>query len=271
MSPSIDNAKCVLVTGATSGIGRALALAIASLPSHPKVIGVGRRKDRLVELTEAGIDAEIFDVNADKAATKTFVEEMIKKYPEIDTLVLAAGIQREVHFKKEVDLEGKNIHAFHTIATEMHVNYFSILAIISFYMPHLLAKSVSGHPCLIAPVTSGLAYVPAPWIANYSASKAALHSLCSSLRVQLEDTSIGVIEISPPLVESELHDAEGTTGALSRFWMPLEEYTKETIEGLRRGVNVVCSGMSKNIYEKFEQPKEQIITEMAKRAATHSQ
>lgn len=65
--------------------------------------------------------------------------------------------------------------------------------------------------------------------------------------------------------------AEGTTGALSRFWMPLEEYTKETIEGLQRGVNVVCSGMSKNIYEKFEQPKEQIITEMAKRAATHSQ
>ncbi|KAJ4499797.1 hypothetical protein C8R41DRAFT_900171 [Lentinula lateritia] len=263
MSPSIDNAKCVLVTGATSGIGRALALAIASLPSHPKVIGVGRRKDRLVELTEAGIDAENFDVNADKAATKTFVEEMIKKYPEIDTLVLAAGIQREVHFKKDVDLEA--------VATEMHVNYFSILAIISFFIPHLLAKSVSGHPCLIAPVTSGLAYVPAPWIANYSASKAALHSLCSSLRVQLEDTSIGVIEISPPLVESELHDAEGTTGALSRFWMPLEEYTKETIEGLQRGVNVVCSGMSKNIYEKFEQPKEQIITEMAKRAATHSQ
>ncbi|KAF8829571.1 hypothetical protein HHX47_DHR3000959 [Lentinula edodes] len=219
MSPSIDNAKCVLVTGATSGIGRALALAIASLPSHPKVIGVGRRKDRLVGLTEAGIDAEKFDVNADKAATKNFVEEMIKKYPEIDTLVLAAGIQREVHFKKEVDLEA--------IATEMHVNYFSILTIISFFMPHLLAKS-------------------------------------------LEDTSIGVIEISPPLVESELHDAEGTTGALSQFWMPLEEYTKETMEGLQRGVNVVCSGMSKNIYEKFEQPKERIITEMAKRAATHS-
>ncbi|KAJ3813500.1 hypothetical protein F5876DRAFT_87031 [Lentinula aff. lateritia] len=241
MSPSIDNTKCVLVTGATSGIGRALALAIASLPSHLKVIGLGRRKDRLVGLAEAGIDAEIFDVNADKAATKTFVEEMIRKYPEIDTLVLAAGIQREVHFKTEVDLEA--------IATEMHVNYFSILTMISFFMPHLSAKSVSGHPCLIAPVTSGLAY--------------------------LEDTSIGVIEISPPLGEFGLTSydrklAEGTTGALSQFWMPLEEYTKETIEGLRRGVNVVCSGMSKSIYEKFEQPEEQIITKMAKRAATHS-
>ncbi|KAJ3995125.1 hypothetical protein F5050DRAFT_1808975 [Lentinula boryana] len=262
MAPSIDNSKCVLVTGATSGIGRALALAIAALPSHPKVIGVGRRKDRLAGLKDAGIDAEEFDVNADRVKTKDFVEEMIQKYPEIDTLVLAAGVQREVHFKKEVDLDA--------IATELHVNYFSILAMISFFMPHFMTKSASGQPCLIAPVTSGLAYIPAPWIANYSASKAALHSLCSSLRVQLEDTKIGVIEISPPLVESELHDAEGTTEALSKFWMPLSEYTKETIEGFQRGDNVVCNGMAKNAYEQFEKPKEQMVSEMAKRAATHS-
>ncbi|KAJ3984785.1 hypothetical protein F5890DRAFT_1514708 [Lentinula detonsa] len=262
MAPSIDNSKCVLVTGATSGIGRALALAIAALPSHPKVIGVGRRKDRLAGLKDAGIDAEEFDVNADRVKTKDFVEEMIQKYPEIDTLVLAAGVQREVNFKKQVDLDA--------IATELHVNYFSILAVISFFMPHFMTKSASGQPCLIAPVTSGLAYIPAPWIANYSASKAALHSLCSSLRVQLEDTKIGVIEISPPLVESELHDAEGTTEALSKFWMPLSEYIKETIEGFQRGDSVVCNGMAKNAYEQFEKPKEQMVSEMAKRAATHS-
>ncbi|KAJ3793172.1 hypothetical protein GGU11DRAFT_800764 [Lentinula aff. detonsa] len=83
MAPSIDNSQCVLVTGATSGIGRALALAIAALPSHPKVIGVGRRKDRLAGLKDAGIDAEEFDVNADRVKTKNFVEEMIQKYPEV--------------------------------------------------------------------------------------------------------------------------------------------------------------------------------------------
>ncbi|KAF9059537.1 hypothetical protein BDP27DRAFT_1195378, partial [Rhodocollybia butyracea] len=63
------------------------------------------------------------------------------------------------------------------------------------------------------------------------------------------------IEISPPLVESELHDAEGTTEKLSKFWMPLDAYTKETIEGLQRGDSVVSSGMAKFAYEKFEQPK----------------
>ncbi|KAJ3761614.1 hypothetical protein EV360DRAFT_37424 [Lentinula raphanica] len=262
MAPSITNSKCVLVTGATSGIGRALALVIAALPSHPKVIGVGRRKDRLAGLKESGLDIEEFDVNADKNTMKAFVERVVGKYPEIDTLVLAAGVQREVHFKKEIDIDA--------IATEMHVNYFSILTMISFFMPHLLKTAASGQSCLIAPVTSGLAYIPAPWIANYSASKAALHSLCSSLRVQLEDSNIGVVEISPPLVESELHDAEGTTEALSKFWMPLEEYTKQTIEGLQKGHDVVASGMAKNAYEKFEQPKEEMIREMGRRAATHS-
>lgn len=131
MSPSINNSKCVLVTGATSGIGRALALAIAALPSHPKVIGVGRRKDRLAGLKEAGLEGEEFDVGADRAATKTFVEQIIKKYPEvcrdlpssssitisyisqIDTIIFAAGVQREFHVKRGLDLDGEFV-SFHT-------------------------------------------------------------------------------------------------------------------------------------------------------------
>ncbi|KAF5377419.1 hypothetical protein D9757_009713 [Collybiopsis confluens] len=257
MSPSIDSAKCVLVTGATSGIGRALALAIAALPSRPRVVGVGRRKDRLEGLKEAGIEAEEFDIDTDRTSTQLFVETMVQKYPDIDTIILGAGIQREFNFKKEVDLE--------KIATEMHVNYMAVVTMISLFMPHLLAKAATGQPCIIAPITSGLAYVSAVWVPNYSASKAALHSFCNSLRVQLEDTGISVIEISPPLVESELHDVEGTTEALSKFWVPLGVYTKDTIEGLQRGDNVVCSGMAKMAYEKFEQPKEQIISDMAKR------
>ncbi|KAF9065120.1 hypothetical protein BDP27DRAFT_1393673 [Rhodocollybia butyracea] len=254
MAPSINNAKCVLVTGATSGIGRALALAIAALPSHPTVIGVGRRKDRLRELKEAGIEAEEFDVNTDRASMKGFVDEMIKKYPEIDMILLAAGIQREVHFKKEVNLD--------SIATELNINYMSVVAMITFFMPHFLSKAAAGQPCIIAPVTSGLAYIPAPWVVNYSASKAAVHSLCIALRA--------LSKISPPLVESELHDVEGTTDALSKFWVPIDAYTKEAIEGLQRGDDVVSSGFAKVAYEKFEKPKDGMVSEMAKRSATHS-
>lgn len=53
--PGIDDSKCVLVTGAASGIGRALALAIADLPTHPKIIAAGRRQDRLDELAKSNL------------------------------------------------------------------------------------------------------------------------------------------------------------------------------------------------------------------------
>jgi len=92
-----------------------------------------------------------------------------------------------------------------------------------------------------------------------------LHSLCISLRVQLEESNVSVIEISPPLVESELHDTEGTTEALSKFWVPLDVYTKDTIEGLQRGDSVVCSGIAQTSYEKYEKEKEQVASDMAKR------
>lgn len=47
---------------------------------------------------------------------------------------------------------------------------------------------------------------PGAWVANYSASKAALHSLCYSLHAHLQGTNVHIMEIIPPLVESELHD-----------------------------------------------------------------
>ena len=66
--PSIDDSKCVLITGATSGIGRALAQEILKLPSKPQVIGTGRRKDRLEELSAAGIEPLSLDMLSSKAA-----------------------------------------------------------------------------------------------------------------------------------------------------------------------------------------------------------
>jgi short-subunit dehydrogenase involved in D-alanine esterification of teichoic acids len=66
------------------------------------------------------------------------------------------------------------------------------------------------------PVSSGLAFTHSPWVPSYGATKAALHSFTASLRVQLKATNVNVIEVIPPLVESELHDgkslSDGSTG-----------------------------------------------------------
>jgi len=54
--PSVEESKCILVTGATAEIGRVLALALARLSSKPQVIAMGRRQDRLNELKTAGLE-----------------------------------------------------------------------------------------------------------------------------------------------------------------------------------------------------------------------
>ena len=81
--PSVDESKCILVTGATSGIGRALALRLATLPTKPRVIASGKRKERLQELVEAGLESVEMDVDTDNATLKKFAESVIQQYPDV--------------------------------------------------------------------------------------------------------------------------------------------------------------------------------------------
>ncbi|KAK2462238.1 hypothetical protein APHAL10511_005734 [Amanita phalloides] len=247
--PSIDDSKCILVTGATAGIGRALSLALAKLPSKPRVIGLGRREDRLKELAKAGLETIQFDSNTDSKNLKTFADGVLEKYPDLDTIIYNAGVQYEFDFQNEIN--------FDKLTTEININYTSVVTLISHFMPHFLKLSEEGRPSFIVTVTSGLAIVPAAWIPNYSATKAALHSFTISLRAQLQKTKVNVIEIIPPLVESELHDDAGTTNRLSRFWMPIDQYIENTVGGLRKGERVVTCGAGVNIFSRFEEGKEE--------------
>ncbi|KAF7339901.1 hypothetical protein MVEN_01907400 [Mycena venus] len=250
MAPvSFDNAKCVLVIGATSGIGRALALAISELPSRPTVIAAGRRQERLKELGEKNLETLQLDVTADLETLKKTVDNLFVKYPNLDAVILSsvgviAGIQYSYDFRKDVDLN--------QVTREINVNYLAVVSLISMFIPHFLKLSAEGRPSFIIPITSGLGLLPAPQVINYSASKAALRSFTTSLRSQLADTKINVVEILPPLVESELHDEQGTTERLSKFWMPLDEYTKLTVDGLRKGDIHVAAGVVVKLLEKFE-------------------
>ena len=84
--PSIDDSKCILVTGATAGIGRGLALALAKLQSKPRVIAVGRRKSILEELAKSGLETVEFDMNTDSSNLKKFADGIVQKYPEVSRL-----------------------------------------------------------------------------------------------------------------------------------------------------------------------------------------
>ncbi|OCB87119.1 hypothetical protein A7U60_g5854 [Sanghuangporus baumii] len=272
--PGINDSKCVLVIGATAGIGRALALAIHALPSKPTVIVAGRRKERLDELVKKGdgrIEAMQVDISSGKDMLKAFADEVIQKFPDVspdsggidyradltsyfsllklDAVLFAAGIQRAADFKEpeKIDLDA--------LFEEVHVNYLAILALTKFLLPHFLRLSSEGRPTFIIPISSGLAMVPVTHVTSYCATKAAVHSLSMSLRISLSDTNVHIMEIMPPVISmgsDGLLTEQGTTEAISKNWMPLDEFTKYTMEGLQRGdFNIVVPSM-KEIWNNVE-------------------
>ncbi|KJA28905.1 hypothetical protein HYPSUDRAFT_33348 [Hypholoma sublateritium FD-334 SS-4] len=257
MASSIKDSKSVLVTGATSGIGKALALAISQLASKPEVIAVGRRKERLAELQQSGLQAVSLDLAMEHTKLKDELETIITKYPEIDSVVLCAGIQHEIDLSKPETIK------FENILEEININYTSIVATITYLLPHFQKLAASGRPCNIIVISSGLCMIPAAWVPNYSATKAALHSFTMALRASLHGTTIRVVEVYPPLVESELHDAYGTTEKLSKTWMSLEEFVKLTMPPLINGDVDIPIGMSVGVFQKYEAGKTEFATQLS--------
>ena len=127
--------KCVLMVGATSGIGLGMAEKLISKGS--KVVVVGRRKDRLDEFvrkhgkTKAG--AVPFDITNTKGMS-SFVDTVTSNYPDLDCLFLNAGTQGVHDFSKP---EKVDLTAFHE---EMNVNFASYVNISAAFLPFLQSK-----------------------------------------------------------------------------------------------------------------------------------
>lgn len=86
--PNINDVKCMLIIGSTSGLGRALALSILDLPSKPTVIVCGRRQERLDELVSShGADGRLravkLDVNTDRQTLKAAIDDITRTYPDV--------------------------------------------------------------------------------------------------------------------------------------------------------------------------------------------
>ncbi|KAI0321685.1 hypothetical protein OF83DRAFT_1161670 [Amylostereum chailletii] len=257
--PSLVNCRCILVVGATAGIGRALTRSLYALPSKPTVIGAGRRKERLDELVDWGkkqgdtrLKALQLDISADRQALISSVDQYLEKYPDTDAVIFSSGIQHSVDFSNNeaIDLDD--------VAAEWTTNYTSIFTMVSkAFLPHFRKIEKQGRPSFIVPISSGLAIRPTSSVTNYCATKAALHSLCMSLQQSLRGTNIHTIEIMPPLVESELHDQQGTTERLSKFWMSLDDFTSAVMDdfGKLDGSGFIAIGSAKDAFDRFEKGK----------------
>jgi uncharacterized oxidoreductase len=204
-------ANTILVTGGGTGIGRGLAESLHRLGNQ--VIVAGRRVEPLRAVAEANPGIRYLSLDqSDPGDIRRFAIELTDHHPDLNVVVNNAGIQRV----EDLTTPGPGA-AEQTVA----INLLGPIRLTAALLHSLLPKP---HAAILN-VTSGLAFMPSALTPTYCATKAAMHSYTQSLRFQLRKTSVQVIEIIPPQVQTAL---QGDRGFDPRA-MPLDEYISETM------------------------------------------
>src|SRR5436305_12169980 len=183
--------RTILITGGSAGIGLAFALKFLELDNE--VVVTGRRQAVLdqVKAKHPKLQTIQSDV-ADPAQIAALAARVKANFPKLDVLMNNAGIMLYKNLKiSEADLNG--------LMAEMNINVGGVIGMTSAFIDILKANKGT-----VINVSSWLAFVPLPAAPIYSATKAAIHSYTQSLRFQLEETGVEVVELMPPVVKTDL-------------------------------------------------------------------
>lgn len=207
------NGHTIFIPGATSGIGLALALALRG-KGNTVIVG-GRRTELLEQIAAAnpGVGTVRIDTTDpdDVSATSKAV---IEQWPELDVLIPMAGIMRAEDWTRSGVASGAE--------QVVETNLLGPIRLIDAFIDHL--RSQPG--ATIMTVSSGLAFAPLKVTPTYNATKAAIHLLSESIRLQLAGTGVEVVELEPPSVATDLMPGQRD----SSFAMPLDEFIAEVVE-----------------------------------------
>lgn len=181
----------VFIPGATSGIGLELALALQA-KGNTVIVG-GRRIELLDQIRRdhPGVSTVRIDIS-DPASIDIAAQQVLTDHPTLNILVTMAGIMRVEDWHHPESF----LQSAEEIVT---TNVLGPIRLIAAFIEHLQVRPEA----TIITVSSGLAFAPLKVTPSYNASKAAIHMLSESLRLQLADTRVEVKELLPPAVRNE--------------------------------------------------------------------
>ena len=204
----------IFITGGGSGIGRGLAEALHRLGN--RVIISGRRKGHLEATTKANPGMQSVELNVeDPASIASVSRRLVADYPKLNVVINNAGIM-------QVD-DAAGVIDDALLTSTVTTNLLGPIRLTSALIEHLKKQEKAA----VIYNTSVLGYVPLALTAVYSSTKAALHTYALSQRYKLRGTSVSVLEIVPPWVQTDLMNSNEEPRA-----MPLKEFIDETIKVL---------------------------------------
>jgi short-subunit dehydrogenase len=194
MAETFWNSKCAIVTGASSGIGRALSIDLARRGARVGL--VARRDDKLAEVTREilanGGKADHCPADVTEfASVSTSVRELERSLGECDVAIACAGIYRSTNVD---DLDPQTIQ---DVVTTNVLGVSNLFAAVT----HGMIRRGRGH---LAAVSSIAGYLGLPGSAAYSASKAAVNTFLQSLRLHLAPRGIRVTTVCPGYVDTPM-------------------------------------------------------------------
>jgi short-subunit dehydrogenase len=240
MKRQFFNDKVIWITGASSGIGKELTLALSN--AGAKLIISSPHLDKLERVKELVLcsDCSIRLLELDLSETDShslIVSQALAAFGHVDILINNAGIAMHGSVL-ETTLE--------TDRTVMDVNYFGTISLTKALLPFMIARN-SG---TIATVTSVSGLYGIPKGAAYSASKHALHGFFDSLRQEIHETAVKITLIIPGVIDTDI-TIHGLSGDGSRFGKKLQIHregypvaacAREIIEGLKKSRNEIVTG-----------------------------
>jgi uncharacterized oxidoreductase len=184
----------ILITGGTSGIGLELVKQLTQ--QGATIIVTGRKQEALDNARRLFPKIHVFrsDVS-DPQDIERLYKEVTQQFPGLNMIINNAGEMRLLDVQDtSKDLEN--------ITREIDINLTGTIRMVHQFLPYLIKK----HSAAIVNVSSAIAFMPYSTAPVYSASKAGVHAYSQALRLQLDKTSVKVIELIPPGVNTNLQN-----------------------------------------------------------------